>query len=957
MQVRSFIRSFLSLIFHIAALSIVFFAFIQIAQWYFYHRPILGVDFFNTATYSKFFSDYFHILPYGFKYFWHAGSPIAEDILITWFVAYSFFARIFPLVESIKFASLFFFAMLALFVYLASFRLSKNQFLSALITVLVILSANMYGSLVWGGSLPYFANQLLLPAVLWLIISYLQSGNRSWYFVAILAIGFSFLGHLASAGAFIFPGAALLLLFGSRARPIKFLHRIGEVALLTLIVHILANRITDRVFGLIFQILQGSVPSLGGSAAKVSIGSEGITVTGDADIIAFERGRFMTLFTDSHLFLFYLFAMAVALFVIGFIVDKHKKNVFGVLVWFLLVGYAALHVWLNAYGISFLSQAWYRAFWHFPIYIGLASAALIGYSYGVFGSFFKGVKESFFVVATIVSVGVLIFVFSTNDSSKTIQQLEARSSPASAHPEAINLVRNQKELDALKPKLVPSWLDANDRMYRLFTSDAQVTVWWNALYTMPLFRGYLEPPIGSGVMGNQFLLDQSLTGDGLVTNFKYEPETAKQMGLYYLDWYAVKYLEGGHLSKSANKALSSYLEDFIEKVEDIEVKGAYILYQTKSGKPEVWENHPQYLKYYQFKNELVTPILSGNNSKAIICFCDWAAYEGVIKSLSMNNINSQMLVTVFYDDKIDSIPLQDLSHFDGVIAINYKYSNRDKAFLTLLKYVENGGKLYIDTGTEVAESSDKNLPDIFPFKSSERKGLGKNWKFSITEDPLFENVDLESFSPPLYNQSEWSFSYPTSGIDSSSEILLKNYGKPLLIRKEVGRGTVLWSGMNFSYHVHSYTNQKESILFINALKSLVPLSQNKVTLGKPTFIDDRHVMFSLDSKSRGILFKEQFFDGWNVSINGKQVKAYKAGPIFPGFVYAPIINKEGPITAEFIYWGRFNYHYLPRIIATIFVIILFDLIIFRGFFISRRLYVLSMHINKRVRKWWQREEE
>ena len=102
MKIGSFIRGSTSLFLHIGALAIVFFAYLSIAQWYFFHRPILGVDFFNTATYSKFFSDYFHILPYGFKYFWYAGSPIAEDILITWFVAYSYFARIFPLVESIK---------------------------------------------------------------------------------------------------------------------------------------------------------------------------------------------------------------------------------------------------------------------------------------------------------------------------------------------------------------------------------------------------------------------------------------------------------------------------------------------------------------------------------------------------------------------------------------------------------------------------------------------------------------------------------------------------------------------------------------------------------------------------------------------------------------------------------------------------------------------------------------
>ena len=196
MRVYPFIKIVISLILHISALSIVSFAFLQIAQWYFFHRPILGVDFFNTATYVRFFHDYFHVLPYGFRYFWYGGSPISEDVILTWFVIYSFFARVFPLIESIKIANLFFFALLSLFMYFASFRLSKNHFVSALITVLVIYSANMYGSLVWGGSLPYFANQLFFPAMLWFLASYLQTGNRRWYWAAVMVVGLSFLGHL-----------------------------------------------------------------------------------------------------------------------------------------------------------------------------------------------------------------------------------------------------------------------------------------------------------------------------------------------------------------------------------------------------------------------------------------------------------------------------------------------------------------------------------------------------------------------------------------------------------------------------------------------------------------------------------------------------------------------------------------------------------------------------------------
>lgn len=957
MKVYPFIKTVFSFILHIGALLMVFLAFLPVAKWYFYHRPILGVDFFNTATYVKFFHDHFHILPYGFRYFWYGGSPIAEDIIISWFLPYSFFARIFPLIESVKIGSLFFFSVLLLFVYLASFRLSKNQFVSALITILVTYSANMYGSLVWGGSLPYFANQLFFPAVLWLLASYLHTGNSRWYWASVLVVGLSFLGHLANGGAFVFIGSVLLLLFGTRTRSVRFLSRIGEIAILFIVSYLFSYRTADRLIGLAIQTLKGGIPSLGGSAAKVSISGGGIAVTGDSSLISFERSRFLTLFSDTYTFLFFLFGIAFLLCLLGFVVDRHKRNVFSVVVWLMLASYSVVQVFLNAYGISFLSQAWYRAFWHFPITLGLATAALMGYCATAFGSLFTRARGAFLLISSIVAIGVLTGLFYTNASRRTIQVLETRSSPSSAHPEAINLVRNQKELDMLKSSLVPSWLDPQSRDYRLFTSDAQVNVWWNALFAMPLVRWYIDPPVGGGLTGHHFLLDQAVAGDGLVTNFKYDQDVARNMALYYLDWYAVRYLEGGRLSKSPNKGVSSYLQDTIEHTQDVAVKGAYILYQTESGKPEVWEHVPQYLKYYQFRDELVTPILSLNNSPAVLCFCNWPAYESVTKVLAMHNMSSQFLVTVFYPEAIDSLPVQDLSHFDAVLLIDYTYRSKDRAFSTLTKYVENGGRLFIDTGSEVAESTAEYLPEMFPFRSAQRGGLGREWSIETSNDLIFDNIDVEAFSPPVYNKSEWKFSYPISDVGTPSQILLSNHGKPLLIRKHIGRGQVVWSGMNLAYHVHANTNVRESKFFVNILQSFVPLTHHAVDEGEPQFLDDRRVAFVVNQTGRGILFKEHLFPGWKVHVNGKETKAYKAGPTFPGFIYVPLGGESnGPVKAEFAYWG-YAYHYIPRIFTFVVGLFLLEQILFDGFFLGRRISSLAQQARKRIGKWWQREEE
>jgi len=959
MRFNFLVKTATSLLLHISALSIILFAYLSIAQWYFFHRPILGVDFFNTVTYSRFLRDHFHILPYGFKYFWYGGSPIAEEIVLSWFLPFSFFARIFPLFESVKIASLIFFFLLSVFVYLASYRLSKNHMFSALVAVLVIFSANMYGSLVWGGSLPYFANQLFFPAALWSIASYLETGNKRWYWISVLIVGLSFFGHLGNGVAFVLFGVCIILLFGKRIKHFGLRQRLSDIIILFFIVILFSYRIAyPYLRGYVLQILQGNVlTGLGGTTSKVSIGTGGITVTGDQSIINFERSLFLKLFSDTHSWLFIIFGIAILLSIVGFIVDRKKKNVLSVFAWLILAGYSVFHVYLNSNGIQFFSQAWYRAFWHFPVTLGLAAAALFGYSHMAFTSFSKILGRVVYLIITFVCIIVLGGLLFSGAADKTIQLLETRSSPSSAHPEAINLVRDDKELNFLKKKLVPAFVNANDRNYRLFTSDAQVNVWWNALFDMPLARGYLDPPIGTGRAGHYFLLDQAIGGDGLVLNFGYSPSIARNMALYYIDWYAVKYIEGGRLSQSPNKPPSSYIKDIIDNEGEPEFQGVYVLVDANTGKWEVRDGS-QILKYYRFSDNVVTPLLSVNNSPAVLCLCDFSSYESLTKILGMNNINSKFLVSVFSEDFIDSFSQEDLANFDMIIISGYKYRNRSRAFARLKNYVQRGGKLFVDTGGEVPESDSVNLPDIIPFTASERKGLGKKWEVTSLDTKLFEGVRIEDFSPPIFNDSEWKFSYPLGKLKPHTTVLLEQKNKPLLIKMKLGEGEVIWSGMNLAYHIHSHTNPQESILFINILNYLVPLTTHEVYPGKPNFKKDNYVEFSSDQTGRGVLFKEEFYNGWKVSINGRGTRAYAAGPTYPGFIYLPIDDKfkNKPIKVSYSFWGRPRM-YIEHILTLIVGLFLLDLSLLDGRILGRRIFLLVVYLRKRMGMWWQKEEE
>ncbi|KKS42057.1 MAG: hypothetical protein UV04_C0002G0033 [Candidatus Gottesmanbacteria bacterium GW2011_GWA2_42_16] len=946
-----------SLLLHIVALVLVGISFWPVATWYFNHRPILGVDFYNTVTFVRFLKENLEILPRGYLYFWFAGSPIDTVQVLSWFYPMAFVAKFYPLIETVKFFALAGFGGLLFFLYLTAYRLSRNHLLSALITAMVAMSANMYGSLTWGGSLPYFLNQLYFPLMLWLMASYLASGNSRWYWAGVLVLGLAYLGHLANAGAFVFPAAAAPLFFGMRARRVKIGQRIGEVIVLFLGGYLLAYRVTQGFLsGLIVHFLEGKILNpygLGATVGKIGISKEGISVSGDQTLITVERSHFAVLFSDTNKLLFWLIAVAVGALVLGFLLDRHKKRIFSILPWVILAGYSVVHVLANAYGFPILPQAWYRAFWHFPISLGVAIAASAGYLHSAFTSRSKFGGQIAFSIITLAAIGGLIMLQSGGVAQNTISLLEQKSSPASAQPEAINLVRNQAELDELKSKLIPTWLDITNKNYRLYTSDAQVNVWWNALFDLPLVRGYLDPPVGTGFQGNHFLLDQAIAGDGLVTNFKYSESAARQMALYYIDWYGVRYAEGGHLSKSPNKGPSSYLTDLLVQTEDVEIPGAYLLYETKSGKPEVREDVGQFLKYYKFTDQIVSPILSGSNAPVVVCMCDWAAYESLTKILSLHNLNSRFLVTLFADKNIDDFTRDELRQFDGLILSNYRYKQKNRVFTLLTDYVEAGGKLFIDTGGETPEGQSNNIPELLPFRSTERRGLGKEWDLTPTAADIFSGIDLTALAPPVFSEAEWKFSYPTSDVKSDAKILLRQKGKPILISTKFGQGIVLWSGMNLAYHVQYYTNQVESQLYINLLKQMLSLSERPPVLGSAQFKNARQVNFSPEGTTRGILFKEEFFDNWQVKIDGRRVKAYAAGPSFPGFIYVPS-TQAGQVS--FTYNGN-SRDYMIWFMSSLMIIILLDLSFFHGVLIGVHISHLAQKSQKWMGKWWEKEEE
>ncbi len=945
---------------HIFFLGVIFYCFWPISTWYLNHRPILGVDFYHTATWIKFFKENLHFIQQNYVDFWYGGTQILSYPIINWFRVFAIVAHILPVHTAIKLTSLGVFFLSIIFVYLGTHRLSGNPFVAVTLAILVMFSSNMYGSLTWGGSLPYFANQLFFPLILWLMACFLESGSRRWYYFGILALGFAITGHIGNASAFFLPSVLTLILFGQRNKPVGIITRLKEVFVYIIILDVLVYRYIGQfwliLINIISTLLSGlsliKVPSFSHTSSTTLVEPSAVSNI-NQQIAQFYRNSFYKVFTDTNQLLLVGLGIAIVIFLIAFTVSRRKTDVLGFIAWTIVCVYSVLHVYLNANGISFLSQGWYRAFWQFPVTLAFLIASFVG-------SALKGIRPhgkvahiGFFTICSVIAITAGIVSVTNHDSQKTIAIVENQSSPSSAYPEALNLFKSDAEFARLKNSLLPSWMSANEKNYRFFSDDAQVIVWWNALFDIPQARGYLDAP---GNTNQHHLLDQAIAGNGLMVNYKYDENIAHNMALYYLDWYAIKYFEGGHVSQSPNKTPSTYLKDAIAQTADVETKGVTFVVGTKSGKPEIHDDVSQFLKYYRFKDEITSPIVTISNAPTLACFCDFPAYESLVKILSMHNIHSRMLVSLYIPESIDSYSLELMKKFDVVLLSNYKYNNRNKTFSLLKNYLEQGGKLLFDTGGEVKESESKNLPEWFPFRQSERKGLGREWNLDFeARDETFQDVDVPAFAPPLFDKNEWSFSFPLNSVKPESVVLLKQNSKPLLIRSKVGLGTLYWSGMNLVYHIQYYTNLPESNLFMRILTALVPLELHDYTQANPNFEGSNVINIKSPSSGRGILIKRQMFDDWSAIVKGQRLKLIKSGPSFPGFIYIPLDNK-GSVEGQIRYEGN-KEHYIYWILTAVMGLLLFDLSILNGSLLMKQLRKLYGFFRKKTASWWEKEGE
>lgn len=305
--------------------------------------------------------------------------------------------------------------------------------------------------------------------------------------------------------------------------------------------------------------------------------------------------------------------------------------------------------------------------------------------------------------------------------------------------------------------------------------------------------------------------------------------------------------------------------------------------------------------------------------------------------------------------RIDDYTLEELKKFETILLYGYTYKNKEKAFSLLEQYVKEGGRLFIETGWQYVNPDwqMEKTPEVIPLKKLFWKEFKGDW-------------GLDGFSPAEYKGGPW-------GVSTGLITELKNWAQPNLVLGDdvlvasgnLGKGKVVWSGMNLIGHSFTYRDPDEFAFIERQLDWLLAdLGGNDKTFE----IDFRRInpdkiefTFSKPQERVWLYWRENFFPDWQAwqlrTMNHEQrtkLPIYRAGP---NFILIPL-EKVGEGDKVILELKKSKTFILSRIISLATLLFLLTLLVNDKIFLTFGKKIsnrFSPQIGQ-ISKWWEKEE-
>ena len=411
--------------------------------------------------------------------------------------------------------------------------------------------------------------------------------------------------------------------------------------------------------------------------------------------------------------------------------------------------------------------------------------------------------------------------------------------------------------DPIRPETaLTGWqpIDPTATSFRVASRSDQLSVWLNAVYDVPQTRGYGAIP----QMPNpewQFWLDSTA----------WSGAASEEQRTFLFDWYAVKWVY----------VPAPYMPDTAGVVSNL------------SGHPELYAALPSTNggMSLTFSYLRPTPIALATNTPTILVIGQPENYQVVFRDLSYSDFDTSHAIPVQGSAYVDDYNAQDLAQFDEVLIYGGLAHDSARAFDLLAGYVRAGGGLIVESnGSPLAGGSDTKEP--VPITGATNRHLKSDWRFNTASSPITDGIDFSSFGPPQYAGGPWTVSV-ASGVRSWAHAVVWSGGDAVVVTGGLGLGRVVWSGLNLPFHIDSYRSAEESRFLTTAIAWASRSNSDVAAVSSANREGPQQTRVSVDSKARGVLFKETWFDRWHAYVNGRQVDVLRVGP---GFMYVRIPN-------------------------------------------------------------------
>lgn len=322
------------------------------------------------------------------------------------------------------------------------------------------------------------------------------------------------------------------------------------------------------------------------------------------------------------------------------------------------------------------------------------------------------------------------------------------------------------------------------------------------------------------------------------------------------------------------------------------------------------------LVFPPFKTGLVT---IGNLPKVLIVGSkERQAYHLVFRNIVQGGLPFEKGILVDGKETIGDESADELSTYALIILQGYKYKERNADLALLRSYIEHGGSVFIDTGWQYVsadwglekrgETFASELPEPFPVSQTSWGGLGKSWDHAWLDQDFAENVLLSNFAQLVWEDFEWGVASSDRLRNWAKPIVSKN-GKIIIAKGELGKGKIVWSGMNLLAHALEVPTQNyDEMRFIANIFSYLLDKKNAsfiddFTLSRP-YPDELtiHLKTSLPQGST-VYFRENFYPSWKAfALKGGEkvpLAISVAGPNFMA-VSVPALAQNDSVVFSFL---------------------------------------------------------